>query len=755
MKQKLLLFLMALLPMAANAYYAEINGICYFFSGDEATVTFCDECYNHYSGDVIIPSSVKYNNKTYNVTRIGYQAFSSCTILTSVSIPNSVTSIDEHAFDGCTGLTSINIPNSVISIGISAFSGCTSLTSITIPNSVTTISNHAFEGCGLTSIIVEPGNTVYDSRDNCNAIIETASNTLIQGCQNTTIPNSVTNISDLAFGWCSGLTSITIPNSVTSIGESAFYSCSSLASITIPNSVTNIGASAFSFCSGLTSIIIPSSVTNMGRNPFSGCIGLTSIIVKPGNNVYDSRDNCNAIIETASNTLVIGLPNTIIPNSVTSIGESAFSNCWRLTSITIPNSVTSICESAFYNCWRLTSITIPNSVTSIGSEAFNNCTGLTSITIPNSVTSIGNCAFEGCTRLTSITIPNSVTSIARGTFAGCTDLTSITIPNSVTSIGEYAFSGCWRLTSITIPTSVTKIEEDVFNGCGLTSITIPNSVTSIGAYAFYGCEALGSITIPNSVTSIGNHVFEGCPLYQVKVYMERPVIGSNLFGDTSFSPATLYVPYGCSAAYMDDATWNCFNQIIEMQNPDEITIGSSGVATFASPNALDFSEITNVKAYVASNFDSETNTLVLTRVKESPAGEGLFVVGEPGSYVIPEKTTDATYSNLLRGVTYPTYLSTSDGEHTNFILANGSHGLGFYTLTKAGELAAGKAYLQLPVSDATEVKALSIIDDEETAIISLLDDKPERNDIYNLQGQRVSQAKHGLYIVNGKKVFNR
>ena len=678
---------MALLPMAANAYYAEINGICYFFSGDEATVTFCDECYNHYSGDVIIPSSVKYNNKTYNVTRIGYQAFSSCTILTSVSIPNSVTSIDEHAFDGCTGLTSINIPNSVISIGISAFSGCTSLTSITIPNSVTTISNHAFEGCGLTSIIVEPGNTVYDSRDNCNAIIETASNTLIQGCQNTTIPNSVTNISDLAFGWCSGLTSITIPNSVTSIGESAFYSCSSLASITIPNSVTNIGASAFSFCSGLTSIIIPSSVTNMGRNPFSGCIGLTSIIVKPGNNVYDSRDNCNAIIETASNTLVIGLPNTIIPNSVTSIGESAFSNCWRLTSITIPNSVTSICESAFYNCWRLTSITIPNSVTSIG-----------------------NCAFEGCTRLTSITIPNSVTSIARGTFAGCTDLTSI---------------------------------------------TIPNSVTSIGAYAFYGCEALGSITIPNSVTSIGNHVFEGCPLYQVKVYMERPVIGSNLFGDTSFSPATLYVPYGCSAAYMDDATWNCFNQIIEMQNPDEITIGSSGVATFASPNALDFSEITNVKAYVASNFDSETNTLVLTRVKESPAGEGLFVVGEPGSYVIPEKTTDATYSNLLRGVTYSTYLSTSDGEHTNFILANGSHGLGFYTLTKAGELAAGKAYLQLPVSDATEVKALSIIDDEETAIISLLDDKPERNDIYNLQGQRVSQAKHGLYIVNGKKVFNR
>ena len=249
--------------------------------------------------------------------------------------------------------------------------------------------------------------------------------------------------------------------------------------------------------------------------------------------------------------------------------------------------------------------------------------------------------------------------------------------------------------------------------------------------------------------------YSGClSLYRVTIYKERPIIGGDLFEEKMF-PAVLVVPYGRSASYKAASPWNGIGEIIEMQNPDEITIGSSGVATFASPNALDFSEITNVKAYIASNFDSETNTLVLTRVKESPAGEGLFVVGEPGSYVIPEKTTDATYSNLLRGVTYPTYLSTSDGEHTNFILANGSHGLGFYTLTKAGELAAGKAYLQLPVSDATEVKALSIIDDEETAIISLLDDKPERNDIYNLQGQRVSQAKHGLYIVNGKKVFNR
>ena len=622
----------------------------------------------------------------------------------------SVTSIDSYAFDYCESLTSITIPNSVRSISDYAFSGA-GLTSITIPKNVTSIGEGILKGCGLTTIVVESGNTVYDSRDNCNAIIETASNTLIAGCSNTTIPNSVTSIGTLAFATCVGLTSITIPSGVTSIGYMAFSECMNLTSITTPNSLISIEDGAFRDCSVLSSITISKNVTSIGWSTFWGCSSLTSIVVEQGNTVYDSRNNCNAIILSASNTLLVGCQNTIIPNTVTDIYERAFSGCPGLTSITIPESVTSIGWEAFQGCWKLTTVTIPESVTSIGDGAFAYCENLNSITLPQKLTSIGNYLFQECFRLTSITIPNSVTSIGSHVFESCSNLTSITIPENVTSIGGYIFYGCTNLTSI----------------------TVPKSLTSIDYAAFCGCRSLS----------------------QVKVYMEKPVKCSSPFMYSPISSATLYVPYGCSAAYMADASWNGFGEIIEMQNPDEITIGSSGVATFASPNALDFSEITNVKAYVASNFDSETNTLVLTRVKESPAGEGLFVVGEPGSYVIPEKTTDATYSNLLRGVTYPTYLSTSDGEHTNFILANGSHGLGFYTLTKAGELAAGKAYLQLPVSDATEVKALSIIDDEETAITSLLDDKPERNDIYNLQGQRVSQAKHGLYIVNGKKVFNR
>lgn len=386
------------------------------------------------------------NDTNFTAEVAGYSWLTEANIPASVSyndIEYSVTSIKEEVFFNHSDLISLTIPNSVTSIGADAFFGCSGLTSVTIPSSVTNIGTGAFSSCsGLTSIIVETGNNVYDSRDNCNAIIETATNKLISGCQNTIIPNSVTII-----------------------GEMSFHYCSSLTQVTIPNSVTTIERSTFSGCSGLTSLTIPSSVTSIEQDAIYDCSGLTSMSVEAGNQIYDSRDNCNAIIETASNTLLYGCQNTVIPSSVTSIGDMAFHECGSLTSITIPGNITSIGHGVFGGCTGLTSVEILNGVTSIGGQCFEYCRSLTSVTIPSSVTGIEHTAFSHCSSLTSITIPSTLTRIEDNLFYDCTSLTSIDIPSRVTSIGSWAFRDCSGLTSITCrAASVPKLGDLVFDG---------------------------------------------------------------------------------------------------------------------------------------------------------------------------------------------------------------------------------------------------------------------------------------------------
>ena len=751
------LLLLALVASVSTIYASdtEVDGIWYDFDSSTKTASvtykgdYSGHYYDEYSGSVTIPETVIYNGTTYSVTSIGDYAFSACSSLNSITIPNSVTSIGNDAFSGCSSLTSVTIPNSVTSIEDGAFYKCPSLTSIVwnatnytssassvfnyivapqitsfsfgdsvkhipaylcdrmenlqsvvIPNSVASIGEGTFYGCSsLTSITIPNSVTSVGGRafESCYSLTSI------------TIPNSITSIKERTFYGCSSIASITIPENVTSIGSNAFYGCSSITSITIPENVTSIGIDAFSNCSSLTSviwnvinyqssalsafsddvstqitsfifgdsvkfipsylcanmsaltsIIIPNGVDSIGEAVFGNCKELSSIVVDENNSKYDSRDNCNAIIETETNIIIAGCKTTVIPTSIATIGDYAFYNSLWLTSLVIPNTITTIGNYAFKDCTNLTSITIPNSVTTIGNYSFQNCVGITSVTIPSSVTKIKYGPFAGCVALSSIIvdknnttfdsrencnaiietetntliagckntiIPNGVTCLQYGAFYDCKDLTSIQLPNTITTIENDVFRGCSQLTSIAIPSSVSSIERQPFWECyalssisvdsdnptydsrdncnaiietstntliagcpttiiptsvtsigsgafqtqhHLTSITIPNGVTNIGYSAFDNCHNLTSVTMGNTITNIEDYAFWMCySLDTMKCYTAVPPKCTN----SSFlmgTPSTVYVPCSSLEAYKSHEIWGKLNiQCLEDLTPSE------------------------------------------------------------------------------------------------------------------------------------------------------------------------------------------
>ncbi len=750
------------------------------------------------------------------VSEVGDYSFWDIYYLEFISLPNTLKRIGSGAFVG-TGINSIYFPEGLSYIGHEAFQGCRNLTSVIIPKSVVSIGSNPFGGCESIEFMgVENDNNRYDSRENCNAIIHTSTNTLLSGCKNTVIPNSVTSIGEVAFYRCSGLTSVNIPNSVTSIGRSAFdeciglttltignsvtsigecafQACIGLTSVTIPNSVTSIGDNAFGGCSGLTSVNIPNSVTSIGYSAFIGCSGLTSVTIPNGvtsigygafsrcsgrisikvessNGVYDSRNNCNAIIETSSNTLISGCKNTIIPNSVTSIGNYAFEGCSGLTSITIPNSVTSIGHYAFDGCSGLTSITIPNSVTSIGSSAFSGCCGLTSITIPNSVTSIGSSTFYRCSGLTSITIPNSVTSIGGGAFSSCSGLTSIKVES-----GNSVYDSRNNCNAIIETSSNTLI-----SGCKNT--IIPNSVTSIGKSAFYGCSGLTSITIPNSVTSIGNDAFWGCKgLEEVKTFIKEPFAINKYCWNNVKKEIPLYVPKGTKALYEGTEGWNVFKNIIEMDDNDIDPVDGDGSVDFSKDDGID--DDTDLDGNVIGNiyyvigddngeYSSAEGCVIIRKPTsdeqvDNLSGQDLFGEDLKNNYtgiifkVQAGSGTIKVNAESVGGMT----LKVKIGNNAPFTMElEGKMKVTIpYTVTEPTYIyiyAGGSSASARGTNRAGADSALKIYGFEwsqSSSDVNSIYTKAANTDdaVYNMNGQRVwtTPMQKGVYIINGRKVL--
>ena len=445
-----------------------------------------------------------------------------------------VTSIAMCAFQDCTSLTSVVIPDSVTSIEMCAFQNCTSLKSVVIGDSVTSIGSWAFDGStSLTSVVMPAFAISYIPRQN--------------------------------------LISVTI-----SSGES-------------------IGHNAFENCSRLTSVSIPDSITSIGHNAFEGC---TSLTYNEYDNAYYLGNEANpyVVLVKAKNT---DITSCKIHSDTKIISDDAFNRCYEISSVVIPDNVTSIGSSAFYDCF-ITNLEIPDSVTRIGESAFEACDILTSVTIGDSVESIGERAFEGCTSLTSVVIPDSVTNICESTFENCTSLASVVIGDSVTSIGDSAFYGCTSLTSVVIPDSVKNIGFGAFKHCtSLTSVTIGNGVTSIemsynvtsGDSAFFGCSSLTSIivdeenadyksidgnlyskdgktliqyatgktdtafVIPDGVMSIGNTAFRGSSLTSVVIPDSVTSVGFAAFSHCN-SLASVVIPDSVTGLY-DRAFENC------------------------------------------------------------------------------------------------------------------------------------------------------------------------------------------------------
>ena len=576
---------------------------------------------NDYGGNTPwLNNMVFINTKTIvignGVTSIGSTAFSNFYDLTSVTIPSSVTSIGNGAFTACKALKSVVIPSNVTSIGETAFSN-TGLTSITIPSSVTSIGKSVFAGCSkLETITVDAENAKYDSRDGCNAIIETTSKTLIAGCKNTVIPNGVTSIGEYAFNSCSNLTSVVIPSGVTSIGKYAFNSCSNLTSVVIPSGVTSLGDYAFSSCHSLSSLTIPSSVTSIGAYVFYACFGLTSVTIPSR---VTSIGKC-AFTACSSLTSVV-----ILASNLTTYGDNAFNNNAAGRKIYVPKGSTNDYKtgwSSYSNdyvgfdgdcgdnvVWVLTENDNDNTkkdLTIVGTGAMKDYEWnsfpwygireiIKTVVIKNGVTGIGSYAFAYSTSLTSVTIPNSVTSIGEHAFVSCEEMPLVTIPNSVTSIGKCAFFNCASLTSVDIPSSVTSIEKETFKYCfGLTSVTIPNSVTSIGENAFEGCTDLTSVTIPASVTSIKDNPFSYCSALETISVDEGN---------------TIYESGGCNAIIEKDSKKlisGCKSTVI----PDGVT--SIGVKAFDNCSGL--TSITIPSSVESIGSDAFSNCSGLTSV---------------------------------------------------------------------------------------------------------------------------------------------
>ena len=733
LKRALSALMLLAIAMTASAYDFEVDGIFYNINTSDTStvsVTFKGATYSEmksYYGDIVIPGTVTNGGFTYQVTAINDGAFRGCDSLYNVTLPNTVIEIKSSAFYECSGLTSVSLPESLTSIGYSAFGYDKNLHHVDIPESVITLGSSVFSYSGiesiyiprnvktisgnlglscdnLTSIVVDSENPYFYS-DNSNGIIQKSNNSLIMGCATTVIPETVVTIGHGAFNRCNGLTSIAIPDAVKTISDYAFTRCVNLADLQIsPGSqIYSIGDYAFENCSKLTSLYIPKTTRYIDAGfvtaSFKGCSGLTSIVVDPDNPYLDSRDNCNAIINSETGKLMVGSNNSFIPDGVKTIASYAFSNCVGLTEIHIPDGLTYIGDYAFNGCTGITELTFGKSLKDIDDGAFNGCTGITTLELPNSLIRIGDYAFANCTAMNDLSFGSSLKRIEDYAFNRCSSLTEVVIPAKVTYIGRGAFGYMPLLTSVTalpmtppvaslnentvfssysvatlyvhesaveayqqarpwklfssivgitprfeedgityelvagksvsvtnkdeghysgtlnVPESVqhdgrtyniVAIGENACNGdTQLEHVVLPGTIYSIDYAAFQGCSALKTINFEQELDSIASLAFDGCDALDTiicKPIVPPIMVSRNCFTMAAYDNAMLRVPNESIRSYHESERWSEFYNIVRMES---IEPGDAN-GNFT----VDIGDVTALIDYILGNNDNINSDLM-------------------------------------------------------------------------------------------------------------------------------------------------
>lgn len=584
---------------------------------------------NYYSGYLMpsgamqVPSMVTYSGSTYTVVAIDNNAFSSCTALTGVVLPNTVISIGSSAFSQCTGLQSVFIPNSVTTIGDNAFMGCSNLESITLPNAVTMIGVGTFQGCSsLVSVVFGP-------------MVTTIGNVAFEGCSSLTslhIPDAVTMLGNWAFCNCTSLDSLYIGTSVTYILQNTFSGCNNvryihynarnascssysggtyhssmpvtaLTQLVIGDSVQSISQYAFSDAALLDSVYIGGSVSAIATNAFSGTSNVHYLHFNTGHFTDASFPTSALAPFSALTVLCVGnnvqqipsgafagmtsLQQVSFPTSLTAIGSSAFYGCTSLQGpLQLPATLINIGASAFQGCSNLNGqLLLPSSLQAIGAAAFANCVKIGgTLTIPSSVQYMGSGAFSNCDSILSLVVASTTLPIPSDAFNGCDLLFQVSLGSAAPTIGNSAFRDCVRLSEVSLGSALTAIGSNAFSGCiRLVGPTLPNTLVIIGDSSFHGCSLMGgNLSFPASVTSIGDYAYSAISsITRIEMHsVIPPTIYAHTFASASAS-TPLYVPCGAMLNYIVADYWDGFLTLSESApfmltlQVNDVTMGSA------------------------------------------------------------------------------------------------------------------------------------------------------------------------------------